>query len=110
MYPLPERLGPPTRVNISIHDENPQLLHSRQVSISWLPPTTEDRLYYIVTITNDIDTTSSPLRENIAGKLMLTVALEVGNYTVNITGIDTRCNLTNETEHKVQGIPVATSL
>ena len=70
---------------------------SRPVSISWHSPSAQDTLSYTVTITSN---TSAPYREDTRVP-MLNVMLEVGNHTVNITGINSRCGLSSETASTV---------
>lgn len=92
-YPLPEHPGPPTGVNISIQETELEECRSRSVSISWHSPSAQETLSYIVTITSNTAPTSVRIRR----LPMLTVRLHVGNYTVNITTNNIRCNLIGET-------------
>lgn len=95
LYPLPEHPGPPTGVNISIQETEPEECRSRPVSISWYSPSAQETLSYIVTITSTTAPTSVIGRDTRLP--MLTVKLHMGNYTVNITTNNIRCNLTGET-------------
>ena len=95
MYPLPEHPGPPAGVNISIEETELEECRSRSVSISWHSPSAQDTLSYIVTITNNTAPTSV---NRIDTRLpTLIIRLKVGNYTVNITTNNIRCNLIGET-------------
>lgn len=76
---------------------------SRLVSIRWHSPSAQDTLSYTVTITSD--TSSAPSRRDVEVP-MLNLTLPVGNYSVNITAKNIRCDLDGETastEFELQG-------